>query len=590
MNWSLSPSLGTLSATSGTGAVYTPPAVGGLSAATAVTITATPASGSPVALQLTVTLAPFAVSSTTPGPTGHVSASTLPTVQFSRALAPAVSASAVSLSSPVASVPASMGVSGSTLTLMPASGLVWGGHYTVSLGSGVASAVGQALAPASFSFDVAPPSWGTPQAMTASKYTQGTPVVAFDKSGHGFAVWQQDTDGTGLWNLQAASFNLAGRSWSTPVALHAGSGVQVAPAIASDAEGNVIAVWCEGPLGGASSLYAARYVAAQASWGPATVIQNASGQTVQAPQIVLDAAGNGTVVWQQYKAIGSVGIHAARFDAGSAAWKPAVQLDTGVNAENPQAALDASGNVIAVWEQVSSGGQRQIAAARWSQSTAAWGTAQLVQPSALAGWNPQLAVAANGDGTAVWTQTEANQTLTIQAARFSAATGAWSPPVALSPATGVSGGSYAQVQADLGGNVIALWQQYQSPSVYSMDAARFDAASGQWGPTTHLDTVTPSFNMSPFAWPPKLVIDPAGNATASWTQQLNAGSGIYNEFHARFDGNTRTWSAASSLAGSASINDEIPLAVDAQGNVLACWAERDTFGKGTAWWALLTGG
>src|SRR5205085_51863 len=159
----------------------------------------------------------------------------------------------------------------------------WGGHYTVSLTSGITSAVGQPLTPVAYSFDVAAPSWSTPVQLAVSTFTAGTPVVAFDSSGHAFGVWMQDTDGVGTWN-----------------------------------------------------------------------------------------------------------VHAARFDVSTATWKPALQLDGGSGASNPQVAFDASGNAIAVWEQASAGAVAQIAVARWSPSSGQWGAPQLVQTSTLRGSNPQL--------------------------------------------------------------------------------------------------------------------------------------------------------------------------------------------------------
>jgi|UPI0006470C8C hypothetical protein len=406
-------------------------------------------------------------------------------------------------------------------------------------------------------------------------------------SGHGFAAWQQDTDGTGTWNIQAARFDVGTHAWSSSVALHPGNRSQSAPAITTNATGNAIAAWTENTGNFVFNVYAARFVAAQGIWGPATLIQTVSGQTAQSPRVVLDADGNGTVAWQQYSGPDlNLAIYAARFDAGSGSWKSAVQLDPGTGANNPQLALDASGNAFAIWEQASNNAVAQIAAARWSQSSGAWDAAQVVQSSTLRGSNPQIAVAPNGDATIVWTQTEANGTLTIQASRRKAGTGAWSTPIALTPATGVNGGNWPQAQADPAGNVIVLWYQYRGNGLYSVDAARLDPATGQWSAPVQVEALQPVFT-NPFAWAPTLVIDAAGNATATWGRDV--GNSVYNAFQARFDSHTRTWSPASPLSGSASVPDRIFMAVDARGDVLATWGVRDIYAFQTPWWALLTG-
>jgi hypothetical protein len=582
--------VGTLSGTSASGAVYTPPSVGSVAAPTVVTVTASPASGSGASLQFTITLLPFEIAGFTPAAGDRVSVTVQPTVQFTRAIAPATSASSVTLASPVAAVPASLAASGATLTLSPEAPLVWGGHYKVSLTSDVVSAVGQALTPTSFSFDVAAPVWSAPAQLATSPFTAGAPFVAMNKSGQGFAVWQKDTDGTGVWNIQAARFNLGTRAWSSPVALHTNNQPQFAPVVATDVTGNAIAAWSENIGNSVYNVHAARFQAAQGTWGPATLIQTVLGQTAQSPQVVMDADGNGTVVWQQYTGASvSMAVYAARFDASSNSWRSAVQLDPGVGTSNPQpqVALDASGNAVAVWEEGLNGGPVQIAAAQWSKSSGTWSTAQVIQPSLLRGSNPQVAVAPNGDATAVWTQTEPNGTLTIQASRRSSAGGAWGAPVTLTPSTGVNGANWPQVRTDLAGNVIALWYQYQGAGVYSVDAARYDVASGQWSAPIHIETLQTALPYTPYPSAPNLVVDAAGNATATWAR--DGGSGLRNAFQARFDSHTGAWGLASSLSGAVNVPDRVVTSVDAQGNVLAVWGVRDEYFFEAPWWAVLTG-
>lgn len=589
--WSLAPSIGALSQASARGAVYTPPAVGTLTAPTTVTIAATPANGSAATLRFTITLLPFGVSGTTPAAGGRVDIGVQPTIVFTRTLAATLPAAAVSLASPAAAVPAVVAASGATITVSPKAPLVWGGHYTVSMTGDVVSAVGQPLAPTSFSFDVAAPTWSVPAPLAPTAFSAGTPAVAFDHAGHAFAAWQQDTtNGTGVWNIQAARFDLATRAWSAPVALHAVPRMAAAPTLATDLAGNAIATWSEDTGNFNLNIFAARFDASQGAWGAAVPIQTVSGQTAQAPQVVMDAAGNGTVVWQQYTANGaSLAIWSARFDAATSTWRPALQLDPGSGATNPHVALDAAGNAVAVWEQGSAGGVAQVAAARWSQLAGAWSAAQVLQASTLSGTNPQLAVAPDGSAMVVWSQTESNGSRTAQAVRSAGVTAAWGAPQALSPATGVSAADWTVAQADPGGNVIVVWQEYQSPGVFSRDARRYDASTGQWSSVAHIETLTLAFNIDPFGGPPALVVDAAGNATAAWTQEAGF-TGDYHAFQARFDGHLGTWTAATALAGTDRIGaGGVLLAGDEQGDVLAGWNELDPANVGSTWWALLAG-
>lgn len=588
VTWSLDPSIGTLGQTSATGAVYTPPPAGNLTGTTVVTITATPTNGSHAALKFSISLLAFGVSATTPAAGDQANVSVQPTIQFTRPLASSLPASAATLASPAAAIPTDIAASGATLTLSPSTPLVWGGHYTVSLTSDIESAVGQALAPATFAFDVAAPSWTTAAQVASPNFTAAAPVVAFDQTGHAFGLWQQDTDGTGKWNIQAARFDLASRRWSAPVALHPVARAQAVASIATDPAGDAIASWSEDTGNAVWNIYAARFDAGHGAWTPAIAIQTVSGQTGQAPHVVMDAFGNGMVVWQQYSGNGvSMAVYAARFDAPTSSWQPATQLDPGNGADNPQVAVDAAGNAVAVWEQASAVAVAQVAAARWSQSSGSWSTAQVLQTSPLRGSNPQLAVAADGSTTVVWTQAEANSTLTIQAVRAASATATWSAPHALSPAAGVSGGNWPQAKADPGGNVIVLWEQYQAASLYSMDAIRYDVKAGQWSSTIHIETLTPASNINPYGGIPSLVVDAAGNATAAWSHHDSTG-GADSSVLARFDCYRGTWTISDNLTGTASA-DGVFMSVDPQGEVLAAWGVADIYGVVTPWWALLTG-
>ena len=87
------------------------------------------------------------------------------------------------------------------------------------------------------------------------------------------------------------------------------------------------------------------------------------------------------------------------------AWQGAVLVETNDagSASDPQIALDASGNAMAVWGQYD-GTRDNIWVNRYNASTAAWGTAGLVEKKdeGLA-YGPQVVRDALGNVTAAWT-------------------------------------------------------------------------------------------------------------------------------------------------------------------------------------------
>jgi hypothetical protein len=130
------------------------------------------------------------------------------------------------------------------------------------------------------------------------------------------------------------------------------------PQVAADADGTVIAVWRR--LDGTHGIVQAAVRPAGGTWTPATDL-SAPGGEAQAPQLAVNAAGAATVVWERYDGTDWIVQAAARPAGGT--WTPATDLSApGRDAEEPQLAVDAAGNGTAVWYR--SDGSNTIVQAR----------------------------------------------------------------------------------------------------------------------------------------------------------------------------------------------------------------------------------
>jgi hypothetical protein len=130
-----------------------------------------------------------------------------------------------------------------------------------------------------------------------------------------------------------------------------------------------------------------------------------------APALVSDAAGNITLAWEQ----ADVALPAGRATPSSPAastptaqrWSAPVQLDDPkqASAGNPVLVADAAGNVTAAWYQDGPRGM-QVQAVRYDPSTASWGAAILLSDTrtTVQASFPALAVDAAGSVTAAWQQ------------------------------------------------------------------------------------------------------------------------------------------------------------------------------------------
>ena len=92
-----------------------------------------------------------------------------------------------------------------------------------------------------------------------------------------------------------------------------------------------------------------------------------------------------------------------RFIAGMG-WGTAalIETDNAGNASVPQIAIDANGNALAVWTQ-SDGTRYNIWSNRFIAGTG-WGTAALIETDNGSAYDPQITVDPNGNALAVWRQ------------------------------------------------------------------------------------------------------------------------------------------------------------------------------------------
>jgi hypothetical protein len=122
------------------------------------------------------------------------------------------------------------------------------------------------------------------------------PVVAVNKRGDGVIVWSSSDPSTGL--SVAASVRRPGRAWGKPVVLATTKTGALAPQVAIDDRGDIVAVW-QHSTGGFSRVQASNLAAGTSTWSPARSLSKVGADAVT-PQVALDADGDGAVAWARY--------------------------------------------------------------------------------------------------------------------------------------------------------------------------------------------------------------------------------------------------------------------------------------------------
>ncbi|WP_431265857.1 Ig-like domain-containing protein [Roseateles chitinivorans] len=581
ITWSLSPSIGSLSAATSGGATFQPPALDQLSADTTVTVTASPEHGSAVSTRILVTLVPFTVASASPK-ASDADVGVVPAVTFSRAMDPgSLNETSVRLSSPVAAVPADLAASGAAaVSVTPKAPLVWGTRYKLSLSPSVLSARRQALPATSVEFATKSATWGESAALSTTTVTNGVSAPVFDGRGNAFAVWLQNVPGVG-WNILAARHDAAGKTWSAPVTLR-GDGRGFATAVAADAAGNAVAVWAAwDTVGGAGRIHVSRYAAATGTWSVPQQIPAPNALSSLNPQVAMDPLGNAIVSWQQYLPTGlDQQVFVTRYAAQSDTWSTPVGLSgTGHLLRDPTVKLDSQGNAIAVWSEGPTFLTVQITSRRFAIATGAWDAPRVLQSGSGAGGNPQLAFDAKGNAAVVWTEAVAGG-YPVQISRYTAGSDTWAAPETVSTAPGT--GDWPQVRMDAGGNTFVLWQQSSAGNAFAVNVARYDAAGSTWTRPPALDPITPAAVGSPYRGFPSLTVDAAGNAMVFWTRDV--GGNVYRLFNARYDSATASWGTVAQMSMTGGLAAGGP-----SGEVLLLWDKDIGASILNPQWVLYTG-
>jgi hypothetical protein len=279
--------------------------------------------------------------------------------------------------------------------------------------------------------------------------------VAFDSAGNAIVLWRQFVSGQPVVHLNYARY-APNTGWQAPAQASSASGDLSVERLAVDAQGNAVAVWVLTGSGGSNDkrVFASNLIAG--TWS--TPLQLSTGSfAARDPQVAITPAGDAIVTWTQLDTGGAANsILSARFVAG--AWLASDLIEQGsANASKPQVAIDSNGNAVVVWNQFDlNTSQTTIWANRYT-TTSGWGTAaQLETTNTASNPNPQVASDASGNVIAVWQQSDGTRT-NIWASRYSLGSG-WGVATLLET-DDAGAATVPQITSDTSGNAIAIWQQ-----------------------------------------------------------------------------------------------------------------------------------
>lgn len=477
---------------------------------------------------------------------------------FSAALdSSTATASNVSLSAAGNIAPLTLATAGTQLTATPAQALLPMTSYTLTAGTNLAGINGEKLGSAqTVTFKTADGAWHAAQTVNPNNGEDATsPKIAINANGDAITVWYQ-SDGTQL-RIWAKRFT-PGTGWGVPQIIETNTGDAFEPQIAIDADGNAIAVWYQFD-GALFNVWSNRFTP-DSGWGTPELIETSNDSPAIDPQIAMDAGGNAVAVWMQFDGT-RYNLQANRFTSSSG-WGIAqlIETDNAGEAVEPRMAMNANGDAIVVWYQFD-GTRYNIWANRFT-SASGWDIAQLIETDDGDAGYPQIAIDANGNAIAVWHQYDGAHN-NIWSSRFTSSTG-WSAAQLVE--TDNTGDAYdPQIAIDAGGNAIAVWRQYDGTH-FNIWANRFTPAA-EWGTAQLIET-----DNAGDASRPRIALDSSGNAIAVWAQSDSVHQNIWA---GRFLPETG-WGTAQLIETDNAGDADLPrIVIDASGNAIAIWSQSD---------------
>jgi PKD domain len=375
-------------------------------------------------------------------------------------------------------------------------------------------------------------------------------TVASTHDGTTIAAWEQRADClTGPTRVMVA-VRPPGAAFGAPQLLSDPTFEATAPKLASDAAGNVIAVWVEN----GSVRYSRRPVGG--GFSAAATIAGA-GPGAGAPEAAL-GVDTAVVAWTR-AGNAEVAVKPAGSDTFGA---PQTFLTPVQNAADVDVAVDEAGAAMLTWQTIGPVVDTLHAAASapggvFSELAPVFATTANVDAIRA----PQVEIDAAGRATLVWTYFDsASSTDKVQTAER-APTGDFGAADTISNASVDSAplGSL-DLAIDAQGNAIAVWW------AGTMQAA-YKRAGGSFGPVIQ-NISAPNFVITT----PQVAFDPSGRAVAVWLSPAGAIFGVQGAVLAK--GATSFGPVAvhaQPSAGGDVLDGPTPIALDDQGNAVSVW-------------------
>jgi hypothetical protein len=299
----------------------------------------------------------------------------------------------------------------------------------------------------------------------------------------------------------------------------------------------------------------AETLAEQPNWQIAKQIDSHNAINAYGPQVAMDRHGNSIAVWTQVNGL-RTSVWTNRYLVCQG-WGTAMPLaiDHGRSTDAPHIAVNAQGNAIAIWTQTDSTGG-SVWVRRYSIITG-WSSSEMLETEQAQ--NPKIVINTSGLAIAVWQQMKGANSC-ICASSYVPGSG-WSKNESIHICNhGLA--SRLQITIHSSGNAVLVWYQFDG-QFYRIWAKHYLAGTG-WCATQRLvDNAGDAFS-------PQVCMHTNGTVVAVWYQD----DGICNGIWASVCNSSRIWSTPE-LVNEHAVSDALDphVATDSQGCTHVVWSQ-----------------
>lgn len=306
---------------------------------------------------------------------------------------------------------------------------------------------------------------------------QTYPSLAVDGSGNIYAVWV-DQRNSGRKDIYFSKRSAANGTWSANVRVHSDTTFtdQSRPDIAVSSTGEVIVAWYRKVGTNKFHIYSARLPAGSSTWSALMKISSDQSAAKDNPDIVIGSDGTAYAAWHDARS-GNVDVWFATLASGASVWSTNAKVsdDPGTASQTaPNIGIDAVGNLTVVWDDWRSAGH-ELRARKRPAGSSTWAASIVV--SSAGSNSPSLSVRADGRGYVVWHDGINALFPNVWGSELAPATFTWSTPEKLND----TGPTQPSAPAGVGlgpSQLIVVWQNGTNVAGdYDYDIrARFKAA------------------------------------------------------------------------------------------------------------------